>query len=814
MINRRDVLRGTAASLLAAGPVAAQKTGDPFGNATATFNKDDQHVLPPWAFSARLRLPPTPRPTSIGTFSDLNGKSQVFGPTDPVPIGEVFHGIAREWSENPDHWCHQLGCKPGETGQKAWDDRRDCFGTVDAHDGSGKIHNWGNFPIKCYKMPIREALIRLHPKAGDRALVYSYDGMVPGPTFKFRLGQPVVIRYENHLQTEVSVHLHGGHNPSHSDGFPTFYVLQGKSRDYFYPNILPLIQRDGDEHPVPDEAEAQSTIWYHDHAMDATGYNVAKGLAGFAICYGEKELKLIKDRVLPGLGADSCHDPELEGRGDDSELEDPQNPGYYLPGKEPYHNPFELPLVLQDKVIDRNTGQIAYNSDAHNGYLGDTFFVNGQPWPYEEVHNRKYRLRLLNGSNARVYRLRLLPEDVYRRAMDVGLDEEELEEQSCPFLQIGKDSWLWSHALERRSTLLTMANRADLVIDFPALTESDENGPNGPRTFYLVNTMPQDDGRGPGEKLDDFGDPRVLPVPFDLIPPDEGQQEEAEPGPGEDEEPNQENPDPLPDLRPRRVAELRRPIALFKIEVRDEAPPSEDASVENGTPLIEKHRIEDDEVTAVREFIFERSKGAWQVNGRFYDPTIANAAPTSGCAEEWVFRNGGGGWWHPIHVHLESHQLVSYQKDFEADEVFDPGDPPDRRPLLNLVELIDFIPLPERMGFHDTIALGPNTVVRIRMRFRTFNGPFVFHCHNLEHEDMRMMMNFEPVPSTDASPHDPNVAPAARTHGNALTLDGQTDEEHPGKVGELPWEYHPVPDSSIRNAGENVIPPRRTGDDD
>jgi hypothetical protein len=41
--------------------------------------------------------------------------------------------------------------------------------------------------------------------------------------------------------------------------------------------------------------------------------------------------------------------------------------------------------------------------------------------------------------------------------------------------------------------------------------------------------------------------------------------------------------------------------------------------------------------------------------------------PSLSYAEEWIFRNGGGGWWHPIHVHLEGHQLVGYEKDFEAD---------------------------------------------------------------------------------------------------------------------------------------------------
>ncbi len=68
-----------------------------------------------------------------------------------------------------------------------------------------------------------------------------------------------MVRYENHLETEVSVHLHGGHTPSHSDGFPSFYVLPGKARDYFYPNILPVKRRtDGVD---PEIGEGLSTMW-------------------------------------------------------------------------------------------------------------------------------------------------------------------------------------------------------------------------------------------------------------------------------------------------------------------------------------------------------------------------------------------------------------------------------------------------------------------------------------------------------------------------------------------------------------------------
>ena len=111
----------------------------------------------------------------------------------------------------------------------------------------------------------------------------------------------------------------------------------------------------------------------------------------------------------------------------------------------------------------------------------------------------------------------------------------------------------------------------------------------------------------------------------------------------------------------------------------------------------------------------------------------------------------------------------------------------------------------EVVANHDTTILGPNTVARIRMRFRTWPGPFVFHCHNLEHEDMRMMFNFEVVPGPD---HDPNVAPAARTHGNALTLDGRSAARPDGRIGELDWEQAPVPPTPVREAGEPLIPPR------
>lgn len=849
MLNRRDVMKGAAGVLLAGAvqshtpaPSQADESSGPYREPSVRFDRKKLEQLPAFAFSQRLPRFRVMRPVAVGTYEELTGPgAQPFGPSDPLPIGAVYHGVAREWVETPRHWLAfgPPGTEAAAPGAASWQQKRELFGRVPVLDNDGKaidtIANWGHYPIKCYRVPIVETTVQLRPDTHNNraARVYAYAGQIPGPALPIRLGQPVIVRYENQLDTETSVHLHGGHNPSHADGFPTFYVLPGKARDYFYPNIVPLKQdprSSSGPRFIPDVGESQSTMWYHDHAMDATAYNVAKGLAGVAPTFGQRELQLLRGNVLPNAGPASWSDPEGERLETDphrvAELEDPKLPGFYREGQEPYHNPYDIPIAIQDKVIDLKTGQIAYDNTGHNGYLGDTIFLNGAPWPYLEAENRKYRLRLLNGSNARFYRVRLLSEKDYLALMKDGAGgdavaaggtaepqasatpqaaESEVfakrtktyEEMAKPFLRIGKDAWLWPKALTRRSVLLGMANRADIVIDFKHKDLAEGLKAGEEAVFYLVNTMPQADGRGPKGKLDDIGDPRVLPLPFDF--------------PFDDKEQPIEGKEQRKDLPPVPLVELDKPMALLKIVVKG-APIANDAKVEAGTKLLEHDPIEDHEIVAVREFIFERGKGAWQINGRFYDPTIANATPNLGSAEEWVLRNGGGGWWHPIHMHLESHQLVAYEKDFLADDVFDINDPPARPQLDNLVDITPYLDQDEYLvGLHDTIVLGPNTAVRIRMRFRTWDGPFVFHCHNLEHEDMRMMFNFEPVPRIASPGALPpvvaaNVAPNARTHGDDVTWQGPQGKDR--RVGELPWDYRPIPEDTVNDAGINVIPPR------
>ena len=57
-------------------------------------------------------------------------------------------------------------------------------------------------------------------------------------------------------------------------------------------------------------------------------------------------------------------------------------------------------------------------------------------------------------------------------------------------------------------------------------------------------------------------------------------------------------------------------------------------------------------------------------------------------------------------------------------------------------------PLNERDGMakKDTVLLKGNDEVEVLVKFRDHLGPFVFHCHNIEHEDMAMMARFDVVP--------------------------------------------------------------------
>jgi len=127
-----------------------------------------------------------------------------------------------------------------------------------------------------------------------------------------------------------------------------------------------------------------------------------------------------------------------------------------------------------------------------------------------------------------------------------------------------------------------------------------------------------------------------------------------------------------------------------------------------------------------RTFVFERTHGAWAINGQFAGqlqrPINIDVDTRLEHPEIWRLVNDSGGWWHPVHIHSEFHRVLSRNG---------------RLP-----------PLDERDGMakKDTILLRDNESVEVFFKFRDHAGPWVFHCHNIEHEDMAMMARFDIKP--------------------------------------------------------------------
>ena len=135
----------------------------------------------------------------------------------------------------------------------------------------------------------------------------------------------------------------------------------------------------------------------------------------------------------------------------------------------------------------------------------------------------------------------------------------------------------------------------------------------------------------------------------------------------------------------------------------------------------------------LRRFEFDRTNGQWAINGELAgDLSRVVAKPRLGVGEIWRLVNKSGGWWHPIHIHHEFFRVLRRNGRLPFD-----GTGPGR----------DVGQCLERDGLakKDTIVLGPNSEVDVFVKFENYTGPYVFHCHNIEHEDHAMMARFDVV---------------------------------------------------------------------
>ncbi len=494
-----------------------------------------------------------------------------------------------------------------------------------------------------YKLVAEERKVFFHKDFEDRGLpttIWGYRDenvpvwdFAPGPTFRGRINSAIAARFTNNLDPNatgfgfphLTVHLHGGHHPFRSDGFPAAIPLNGGTFDPViapggghYDYTFPLRDVGFLSDAPGDPTERPSTLWYHDHILDFTAANVYKGLAGFF-------------RVFDDLDAAD----ESKGLG--------------LPYGD--QGQFDVPMVIQDRLLAPDAS-LVFDPFNHDGILGDKYVVNGKIQPFLEVQGHRYRFRFLNGSNARFYQLFLT----------------NAAGKHFPWTLIATEGGLLDHAIQVDSLLISPAERFEVVVDFSLFSPGEK--------LYLENRLAQDDGRGPKGTF--------------------------------------EQPETLPNGT--RLVEFRVGASV----------PDASLNVQPGTILRHFDAISAAELASVRtfrQFEFNRSHGAWTINNQLVDLNQVMAAPPINGPEIWTLKNSSGGWWHPIHIHSEFHRVL--KRNGHAPAVV------------------------ERDGIakKDITILGPGSEIDIFFKFRDYTGPFVFHCHNVEHEDMAMMARFDVKPA-------------------------------------------------------------------
>ena len=551
----------------------------------------------------------------------------------------------------------------------------------------------------------------LMPNSGDRMLPYT--GPIP-----------------------VSPHLHGGEVPSESDGGPDSWFTPGKSpitgpswgidgtdSVYFYPNT-----------------QEPATLWWHDHALGVTRLNVYAGLAGFYFLKSKEE----DDLQLPGHPGDDLVQ-EVVPVGKSAVFSTKP----YLP---------EIEVVFQDRMFD-NTGALYFpNLPTNPGvhpvwtpeFIGDIITVNGKTWPYLSVAPRKYRFRLLNGSNARFYEIWL--QDLVSGVMGPQI------------VQIGTDGGLLDAPVPIvGKLLLAPGERADVIIDFSAsATGQVWTLKNSANTPFPKGGPPN--GATVGRLMQFIVNGVMVSAADNTLP-------------GADNS-----------LLPATL----RPVPLVKL--------TNFAGITNVIPAV-KRQLTLNEVMGMGgplEVLVNNTK--WDGNGMEIPGLGETELPVEGSTEVWQVINLTADA-HPIHLHLVQFQLVSRQKfnlnkynaaynasfpggtldgvNYLAGTFMPAFGPPLPYNTPNLDAAVGGNPaitgflqgpakpaLPNEMGWKDTYVVYPGEVTTFIIRyaptdlptttpaedlifgFDPSKGPgYVWHCHIIDHEDNEMMRPYKVIAS-------------------------------------------------------------------
>lgn len=546
-----------------------------------------------------------------------------------------------------------------------------------------------------------------------KSTIWGFDGTFPGPRINAEYGKPVLVRFNNLLDENPKnldsadfgapdrsflTHLHNGHTAPESDGNPHYTMKYGPKAHGYAPGMwcdnLYLNWPAGG-----DDNEKQTFFWFHDHRMDHTGSNVYKGMVGLYPIYDPKNnLDNGDERTgyrLPGVRTNNSDgsfdvDYDVPLAFYDCRLDD---------GVTSHHDVHDAEFPSQNpRTHPEWWGTTFFKHFPNHGFVGDIFTVNGTAYPVMEVKRRKYRFRFLDASIARCYEFKLMASTQGpKSAASLGYTGADLQgqyripdgQQCMKFTEIATDGGLVPFPFQRDSFELWPAKRREMVIDFTRYQDGTPTTKGD--VIYLTNVMKMPDGRMWSNSS------RFSPDPNYKVP-------------------------------------------MIKIVIGDDAPDDSQILPQlrplPTVPANWKNMMDN-------RMIFELQRGSaggeveWLINGQPFDPlkvtaSLKNKAGKSPLAQQkmgsynvWEIRNGGGGWVHPMHLHMEEHQVLMRNGKVETPRV---GGHPDDQ------------------SREDLIALDPSESVIIGRWFRDFTGPYVGHCHNLAHEDHAMMFGWEITP--------------------------------------------------------------------
>ncbi len=451
------------------------------------------------------------------------------------------------------------------------------------------------------------------------------------PTLRARQGDEIKLRMVNRLKQPTIIHWHGLTNDDRNDGTGMYVAAPGKDYDYAF--------------TVRDRA---ANYWYHPHPHEITGEQVYKGLAGLLIVSDDDEEKLASALDL-ALGVT------------------------------------DIPLVLQDRSFNFE-GKLEYKLSRDQmsaGFLGEEILVNLSARPYFDAARRIYRFRILNGSNARTYRL----------AFAQG-------NRLIEYYLIGADGGLLEQPQKVRETFLGVAQRLDVLLDLREAPGSEpvflrslafdpmHNEAVDEKTGKPAAGAMQGMGAMPGMQSGGSAAPHVMEGG--------GMMEGME-------------------------------MSLLKINIRSS--PEYKRQIPSRLSQLPKLAAATGEPR--RLTLSHDGKGNWNINGWRFNMKESPVTVRRGTRETWLLRNNRASMPHPMHIHGFQFRVIE-RRDSPAQ-------------VKALATRSNGL-LPQDTGLLDTVLVWPGESVRIALDFgHPFSGDqaYMFHCHNLEHQDKGMMIGYK-----------------------------------------------------------------------